>query len=414
VWEGRAWAGLRRTGEREWDLVITSWWDWLERALLAGVTASVVTLAAPGVAEAQEDALGSLGVQTHGFVSQGFMLSTRNNYLARSKGGSAEFSEVGLNFTAPVTERLRLGLQLFSRDLGPIGNYEVKADWFYLDYRFADWLGFRAGRIKVPFGLYNEINDVDSARVPILLPQSIYPTQNRDYLLAQTGGELYGRLDGGAAGALEYRAYGGTIYADIEPSPGSPNRIVELQVPYVVGARLLWDTPLEGLRLGGSVQVLRFDTVAETPDLTFHLNLRPAVLWVASLEYTKGDLALAAEYSRWHLRTRTSIPGPLFNRTFVSERGYVMAAYRVNDWLQPAAYYSVLFPDVEDRKGREAQQHDLASTLRFDVNAHWLFKLEGHYMVGTASLDPALNEGRPIAELTRRWVAIFVKTTAYF
>jgi hypothetical protein len=310
---------------------------------------------------------------------------------------------------------LRLGVQLFTRDLGPIGNYSLKADWFYLDYRFADWLGFRAGRIKLPFGLYNEINDVDSARVPILLPQSIYPTQNRDYLLAQTGGELYGRLDIGAAGALDYRAYGGTIYLDTSPQPGSPIEILELNVPYVVGGRLLWEAPLEGLRLGGSVQALRLDTVLLQSAVGTRIDWKlPVVLWVASLEYSFDDLLLSAEYSRWHIRSRSDTPALLPNDTIESERGYVMASYRVNDWLQPGAYYSLWFPNTDDRKGREAQQHDIASTLRFDVNSHWLFKLEGHYMLGTAGLSSTLNEGRPLAELTRRWVAVFAKTTAYF
>jgi hypothetical protein len=401
-------------GEREWELVIGRRWGIIGRALSLGsvVAACTLTLARAALADGGEP-LGSLGVQTHGFVSQGFMLSTRNNYLAKSKQGSAEFSEVGINFTAPVTERLRLGLQLFARDLGPIGNYSVKADWFYLDYRFADWLGFRAGRIKLPFGLYNEINDIDSARVPILLPQSLYPTQSRDYLLAQTGGELYGRLDGGVAGALDYRAYGGTIYLDLQRDAGNPIQINELEVPYVVGARLLWEAPLEGLRLGGSVQALRIDTVLLQGQTSIGWKL-PVVLWVASLEYTLGELLLSSEYSRWHARSESDTPTVVPNAEVTNERGYVMASYRVNDWLQPGAYYSVLFPDTRDRHGREAQQHDLAATLRFDVNEHWLFKLEGHYMVGTAGLSPALNEDRPLAELTRRWVAVFAKTTAYF
>ena len=66
---------------------------------------------------------------------------------------------------------------------------EAKAVLISFDYRFKDWLGIRAGRVKIPFGLYNDSSDVDSARVPILLPQSLYPTLNRDFLLAQTGGQ---------------------------------------------------------------------------------------------------------------------------------------------------------------------------------------------------------------------------------
>jgi hypothetical protein len=43
-----------------------------------------------------------------------------------------------------------------------------------------------------------------------------------------------------------------------------------------------------------------------------------------------------------------------------------------------------------------------------------LLKLEGHYMSGTATLDPALNDDTPRSELARDWGAFFAKTTAYF
>ncbi|HEX2677628.1 MAG TPA: hypothetical protein VHM19_13335, partial [Polyangiales bacterium] len=157
-------------------------------------------------------------------MSQGALLTTDNNYLAKSKSGSFEFTEAGVNFTKQLTSDLRAGMQLFARDLGPIGNYSAKLDWFYLDYRYRDWLGFRAGRVKIPFGLYNDISDVDAANVPILLPQSIYPVQNRDFLLAQTGVELYGRAPVGNAGTLDYHVYGGTIYL----SPSNPGQIYDI------------------------------------------------------------------------------------------------------------------------------------------------------------------------------------------
>src|SRR5215475_5305247 len=100
--------------------------------LAAGPDVQAADLGSPG---------DPLSLQIHAFVSQGFILSTGNNYLARSKRGSVEFTEVGINFTMPLTDKLRTGIQLFARDLGPIGNYSAKMDWFYLDYRFHDWLG---------------------------------------------------------------------------------------------------------------------------------------------------------------------------------------------------------------------------------------------------------------------------------
>jgi hypothetical protein len=98
----------------------------------------------------------------------------------------------------------------------------------------------------------------------------------------------------------------------------------------------------------------------------------------------------------------------------VSERAYGMATYRFTPWLQTGAYYSLLFPDVDHRSGRANVQHDVAATVRFDINTHWLVKLEGHYMAGTAGLNPMLNDNTPRTALDRYWGAFFAKTTAYF
>src|SRR5262249_16875206 len=153
-----------------------------------------------------------LTLQIHGFVGQGALKSTDNNYLADSKRGSLEFSDIGINFTGQLTERLRVGMQLFARKLGSVGNFDAKTDWFYLDYDWREWMGSRAGWVKLPFGLYNDTSDIDSARVFVLLPGSIYPVNNRDVLLAQTGFELYGYAGLNGAGGLDYRLYAGTIF----------------------------------------------------------------------------------------------------------------------------------------------------------------------------------------------------------
>ena len=139
----------------------------------------------------------------------------------------------------------------------------------------------------------------------------------------------------------------------------------------------------------------------------------PATLWLGSAEYAHENLLLSAEYSRWIVRTDSNSPAVPSGRT-VSERGYAMAAYRLTPWLQPGAYYSLLFPDIHHRDGRQQVQHDVAGTLRFDVNAHWIVKLEGHFMSGTAGLAAALNDGRSPADLTKNWGVFLVKTTAYF
>lgn len=398
-------------------------------ALCAGLLFVGGVLCTPSNAHAQEAGQPTFaGPQVHAFVSQGFIKTTHNNYLAQSERGSLEFSEVGLNLTQSITDELRVGVQLFTHDLGPLGNYEPQFDWFYLDYRFRDWFGIRAGRTKIPFGLYNEANDVDSSRVPILLPQSVYPIDHRDYLLAQTGGEIYGNLQLGQVGRLEYRAYGGTLF--MQPGPPKPGiSLLQFDMPYVVGGRAMWQTPIEGLQVGGSFQALRFDAkYALAPELlkVFQaLGYLPPMsdgvlpvkfrvrLWVGSIEYTFQNLLLAAEYSRWTGEFESNAPA-LFPSHIVNERYYVMASYRVASWFTPGLYYSVYYPDMSKRDGRSAYQRDAAISLRYDLNAHWLLKLEGHVMNGTAALDSALNDGKEVGSLPSAWGAFLAKTTAYF
>jgi len=138
------------------------------------------------------------------------------------------------------------------------------------------------------------------------------------------------------------------------------------------------------------------------------------VLWVGSLEYAAYDWLIAAELGRWHTKVQSD-QSLLVPETKNSEdRMYGLVAYRVNGWLQPGAYYALYFPHANNRHGRQNQQHDVALVLRFDVNEHWLVKLEGHYMEGTAELETSLNDGTPRDQLKHSWGVLLAKTTAYF
>jgi hypothetical protein len=375
---------------------------------------------------AQNPEIGQHGsVETHGFVSQGYIQSTNNNYLGPSERGSFEFTEAGINFTYSASDRMRVGLQIFAHDLGPLGNYTPQFDWYYIDYLFWDWLGFRAGRTKIPFGLYNEFRDIDAARVSVLMPTSIYSPSSREFLLAQTGVELYGQAPLGSGGRLEYKLYGGTIF--LSPDSVTTN-LSNFTVPYLMGGRLMWLPPIEGLSLGASIQRLRleFDFVP-TPeelanfqmmgalpmDFTGPVEVRlPAWLWVGSAEYQVGDWLLAAEYSETRTRLEGDLAAPCTRG--VGRGAYASASYRVLPWLVPGAYFSAQFPDPCGRAGPARHQYDVAVTLRFDIDEHWLFKAEGHFMSGTAQLDRTLNDNTPTNELDRNWGLLLLKTTAYF
>lgn len=84
-----------------------------------------VLAAAPGLA-----ANDAMGVEIHGFVSQGYLQTSRNDgYLVeRSRQGSWDFRESGINFSTSPVENLRIGAQFYARDLGDLGNDKVELD----------------------------------------------------------------------------------------------------------------------------------------------------------------------------------------------------------------------------------------------------------------------------------------------
>jgi len=99
-------------------------------------------------------------VQIHGFASQGFAYSSDNNYLTmNTSAGSFKFTDGGVNISSPVTDKLRVGAQIYIRSIGTLGQWHPELDWAVADYKFKDWFGVRAGKVKTTLGLYNDTQD---------------------------------------------------------------------------------------------------------------------------------------------------------------------------------------------------------------------------------------------------------------
>ena len=373
--------------------------------------------------------------QIHGFVSEGGFISTTNEYIGESARGSLKLFEAGINVSLELTDQLRVGLQLVSRSVGTLSEEVPRLDWAVIDYRWRPWLGLRAGLIKMPLGLYNEYVDIDSARTAILLPQSLYPVRNRDALISHMGFAAHGHLPIGLAGELDYQAWLGTLTiprSALVLSSGATLDSVDTR--YVTGGQLFWHPPLSGLRVGATYMraVIDFNislasgTVSQVVmagiapanfDGKLVVSQDPTSFWVGSAEYMLGDWLFAAEYSRWLKHQHSSLPqlSPDLNED--SERMYAMASYRLSGDFEIGAYYSIVHADVHDRLGRnprfkhdfQAFQRDLATTLRLDINEYWLWKLEAHFIDGTAELQAATNPNPK-----RYWGLFLLRTTVTF
>ena len=365
-------------------------------------------------------ALGMDDITIHGFVSQGYLKSSDNNVFADTEDGTHDFFESAISFSVEPIENLRMGLQLMSRDLGDSGNGTLFLDLGYADYRWKDALGFRVGLVEVPIGLYNKDRDLDFLRTSIFLPQSIYNENYRTFRSAFRGAGIYGNFDIGGAGDIEYEILSGTPELD-EDEPFFKNMyyslignnsedVYTIDMDFAYAAAVRWNTWLDGLRVG--VTQLNTDIDTElgysgtymTYDISGYLEIDVDYdfFWVASVEYTHDPFKIVGEYCRKRQVTEGSIYSsglppvipagtmPIYYET-TAEMYYGMISYRINDLLELGTYYSVHYPDVDNKGGAANKQKDLAVSARFDVLPAMTIKLETHFIDGTADMFYYLN-----------------------
>lgn len=343
-------------------------------------------------------------LQIHGFASQGYLQSDQNNYYANTKDGSFEFNEFGLNIGVDLTERLRVAMQCLSRDLGEFGNNTVEFDWGYGQYRWRDWLGLQVGMIQISWGLYNETRDLDFLRPWIFLPPGLYDEQYRDVYDAMLGVGIIGNTSSSPFGSLSYTlGYGEKTLDETSSTFSNEDRDLfddaKLHIDDILGGDITWDTPLENLRFKGTAGTYRATFQGRVANHPYWIEREVPVglpyshsedgkYFIFSVEYANESLALAAEYKQQNEMQNSG--------ENVEEGYYASAAYHVTDWLECGVYYSISYPNRDDKSGEWfvkqglpdyfAWQKELVFTARFNLNEWWLLKFEGHAINGVANL----------------------------
>jgi hypothetical protein len=158
------------------------------------------------------------GIEIHGFATQGFLYTSHNNYLTMlSDSGSFRWTDGAVSFSDALTDSLRAGVQLHMYQLGTLGGAHLQVDWASADYKFNDYFGVRAGKVKTVIGLFNDCQDIDSLFLWTLQPEGVFPVDNEGYFLSHVGGEVYGYLPfGNRGGKLRYDGFAGESYLPLD------------------------------------------------------------------------------------------------------------------------------------------------------------------------------------------------------
>ncbi len=350
------------------------------------------------------------GVDIHGTLSQGYIHSSRNNYIEDSRDGSFEFREYGINASFEIDDELTFGGQVFGRDFGAVGNDDIYLDWLVADYTWRDWLGLRAGKLKVPYGFYGKTRDIDSLRNGVLLPQGVYMEYIRYAYTAALGGSVYGYAPVGAGGLSYSLQYGQRDMSEGRAEVSRLFSIVGLGVSDIdeeaaYAGSLIWHTPLAGLRVGGtwSWSEGNVEGTADSPlgAIPYTADTRHEWLAVGSVEYVRGPLTLATEtmYGEYASILEFATPvAPDVDFGWNASGCYLKGDYRFADWLALGMGYSyfhlkqTMEPAAAPTPERVTRsQDDIFLSVRFDLSENLILKVEEHLLFGPIGAFPEEN-----------------------
>jgi hypothetical protein len=379
----------------------------------------------------------NIPVDIHGFLSQGFLQTDRGEYMGKTDDGTFKFNEVGLNVTSNLTDDIHLGIQFISRKMVNYGENFSKIDWAFADYRWRDFLGFRFGKIKMPFGLYNEIRDIDMLRTSILLPSSLYNESWRDTLTSLEGVGIYGNIFIEQLGNINYQALSGQL--DVSCDGGVAGYIehngmveiskIEPRNSYM--ASILWDLPIEGISIGSSyISTKMYETSMTTDhsvygpirlgmDITDQLpdqfsqvvvgktgdintasmiskNFTDIIVpqgiqslnnkwpkesfrdhhtldfWVLSFKYQWQDLNISAERMDFKINNDWILAESGYNLRknnpcwhIISY--YISGTYRLLEWLELGAYYSVFYENDAQKEAEFYQSLNQSEYYQYPI-----------------------------------------------
>ncbi len=350
-------------------------------------------------------------LQIHGFASQGYITTSDNDVFGNSdKGGSFGLTEAGLNVSVRPLPKLQLSAQVLSRRAGKGNSGMPRLDYAILDYQLysyeANQYGIRVGRLKNPFGFYNETRDVAHTRPSILLPQSIYFDRTRNLGLSGDSVQLYGETAIGNLGTFSTQF--GVWWPIVSDKDTETSLLANLRQGHLTRqasfiGRGIFETNDKRLRLGISGIWLNagYDPhgIAD-PIRAGSLQFTPIYF---SAQYNAERWSITSEYAIRHFNYNNNFGLKGLNGLdFFGESYYIQGEYRFTPKWEGFIRYDVLYTNRSDRNGKEwvaldpvnraGQEHsrfakDITVGLRWNVTPEFMLRAEYHRVNGTGWLS---------------------------
>lgn len=341
-------------------------------------------------------------LQWHGFISQGLIQAPETNFVNLDDSISAELTDIGVNMSWALSDKLRLAGQLVYLDGGRRYTKGTRLDYLFLDwtlYSDFDWrLNMFVGRFKNQHWLYSATRDVPFTRNAIVLPQSVYFDSFRDIAVGSDGLALKSTHNT-RIGEIELNWSWGATNLSKEQSQIllSTQAQGNADQDYVHQASLFWRPDQSAWQLGVSLLDSDFSYKKAEADLysdgamtvqRVMFNGRYAAeLWELSGEWVQERLDISDFY----------VPG--FKRNSFSQGWYVQGRYNLMPRTWALLSLDSFDLDKDDRSGVKfsqstggmvpayfGYQDDVTFGLTYDFKDNLRLTMEHHWVKGTARL----------------------------
>ncbi len=323
-------------------------------------------------------------ISIHGFAHQSFIKTDTNTFVVdNAEDGSFKDFTVGLTFTAKPANNVFIRAQIIEND------NTIDLDWGFGEYHINENFGVKAGKMKLPFGLFTETMPVRALQPFNFLPGFYNFGVNT---VNGFGGFANYEHENGWGGSFDL--YGGYFPANIGGS-----------LDDILGGQLWITPPIDGLKTGfGYVQ-----STLNIPLYGMAMNLKFCML---SCEYTGDKLFMRSEYS-W-----ATVDGDKDNQWLYAEAGYL-----VNEYIQPVVRWAkwedldwTSAPDPVGRPKLTKTETEIGMGVNVFMSNGVILKLEYHMFDGNSSLalsnqDP-MDMKNPVPD--EKWNLLSLSTAFMF
>ena len=362
------------------------------------------------------------------FVAPTGIHTSDNNFFGDTDDSvSGQYMEVGLIGRYNFTENLSFVAEGLYKGVGA-SESKPNLDFAFLDYKiyqdFDHTFGVRVGKLKVPYGLYNDTRDVPFTRSRIFLPQSIYFENFRDSSFSQEGIEIRGEhiynfgminWNAGLTESIGSNREVNSLYSgasDLANFEGEKSGYF----------RIMYTNPASNFVGAISYATAGYDVESKMP-MFLQSGVARHSRGMLSLEYTpirSVVLTTEIEYNEWDFN---KLDSPFME----NDHGmgyYVQGLYKLNPEWDMFVSYGETWNNSSDRDGE-----DYASTSPFMIPAHQRFtkdvtvgvgyrpnnncmiRMEYSNFVGTSILPGEFNSDEPTS---KHWDMIAIQASYRF